>query len=58
MLATSTTALGSEFNEEAMVMMMIMMMDEASLVMNVHDERLLMKVIEVMTKETTQSQLN
>lgn len=58
MLATSTTALGSEFNEEAMVMMMIMMMDEASLVMNVHDERLLMKVREVMTKETTQSQLN
>lgn len=58
MLATSTTALGSEFNEEAMVMMMIMMMDEASLVMNVHDERLLMKVIEVMTKETSQFQVN
>lgn len=57
MLATSTTALGSEFNEEAMMMMMIMMMDEASLVMNVHDERLLMKVREVMTKETTQSQV-
>lgn len=54
MLATSTTALGSEFNEEAMMMMM--MIDEASL-MNVHDERLLMKVREVMTKETTQSQV-
>lgn len=58
MLATSTTALGSEFNEEAMMMMMIMMMEEASLVMNVHDERLLMKVIEVMTKETSQFQVN